>query len=336
MSTTRYVIPGLAFNLIDERQGTGEVVFPQLAEFVQPEGPVGHEIVIREAAGADIATKGALIWSGTLVDGSYAEIYRSGERKQFYMPGRLSIIEEAGRPFTEVQAVASAEHPFRLMAGAVLFDIALRGHGLMTIHAASLLVPDRDELVLLFAPSGFGKTTTSLALALGGFGHMGDDAVILRQDGADLVGWGMPRTLKVQRRTAALFPEIAPHLGEFGGDEDEAPLTRAALANLMPLPDASRSYRIAAVVVVGPRSEGKASLARLRKADALSIILTDNIGVLEDGVPPQQQVLFRLLSRLVSATPTYRLDAGTLPRTIAPAFDEALGIVREAEVVTAG
>ncbi|MCX5577102.1 hypothetical protein [Kaistia terrae] len=332
MSTTRFVIPGLTFNLVDQRQDTGEVAFPQLAEFVQPEGPVEHEIVIREAAGDDIAPQGAMIWSGTLIDGSYAEIHRSGERQQFYMPGRLSIIEEAGRPLTEVLAVGSAEKPLRSMAGAVLFDIALRGHGLMTIHSASLLLPDRDELVLLFAPSGFGKTTTSLALALGGFGHMGDDAVILRQDGTDLVGWGMPRTLKVQRRTAALFPEIAPHLGEFGGDEDEAPLTRAALAGLMPLPDATRSYKIAAVVVVGPRSDGEASLSRLSKADALSVILTDNIGVFDDGVPPQQQVLFRLLSKLVSATPTYRLNAGTLPRTIAPAFDAALGIVREAEV----
>lgn len=329
MHKTRFVIPGLAFNLVSERAGLGEPIFPQLAGFEQPDGPVAHEIFVREAPGDDIATEGELIWTGTLIDGLYAEISRNGDRQQFRVPGKLSIIEQADLPQTEVEVVATAEQPFRSMASPVLFDLALRGHGLMAIHSASLMMPDRDELVLLFAPSGFGKTTTSLALALGGYGHMGDDVVILRQEGTELWGWGMPRTLKVQRRTAAMFPQVAPHLGEFGGDEDEAPLTRAALAELMPLPDASKSYKIAAVVVVGPRSEGEASLAPLSKADALSVILTDNIGLLGGSVPRSQQVLFRLLSKLVSATPTFRLDAGSEPRAIAGAFDKAFGIVRE-------
>lgn len=329
MHKTRYVIPGLAFNVVAERAGLGEPIFPQLAGFEQPEGPVTHEILVREAAGDDIATEGELIWTGTLIDGLYAEISRNGDRQQFRVPGKLSIVEQIGLPRTDVEIVATADKPFRSMAGPVLFDLALRGHGLMTIHSASLMIPDREELVLLFAPSGFGKTTTSLALALGGYGHMGDDVVILRQEGTELFGWGMPRTLKVQRRTAAMFPQILPHLGEFGGEEDEAPLTRAALGEIMPLPDASKSYRIAAVVVVGPRSEGEASLARLSKADALSVILTDNIGLLGGGVPRSQQELFRLLSKLVSTTPTFRLDAGTHPDRIAPAFDAALGIVRD-------
>jgi len=329
MHKTRFVIPGLAFNVVAERERLGAPIFPQLASFEQPEGPVDHEILVREAAGDDIATEGELIWSGTLIDGLYAEISAEGDRQQFRVPGKLSITEEIGRAQTEVLVTASAQQPFRSMAGSVLLDMMLRGHGLMTIHSASLMMPGRDELMLLFAPSGFGKTTTSLALALGGYGHMGDDVVILRQDGTELLGWGMPRTLKVQRRTAAMFPEIAPHLGEFGGEEDEAPLTRAALADLMPLPDASKSYKIAAVVVVGPRSDKEASLTRLSKGDALSVILTDNIGLLDGGVPRAQQELFRLLSKLVSRTPTFRLDAGSEPRAIAAAFDKALGIVRE-------
>ena len=331
MHKTRYVIPGLAFSIVAEREGLGGPIFPQLADFQQPEGPVQHEILIREAPADDILTEGERIWSGTLVDGLYGEISQDGPRQQFRVPGQLSIVETAGEPRTEVRVAPAAERPFQSMAGAVLFDMVLRGHGLLTIHSASLRMRDREELLLLFAPSGFGKTTTSLALALGGYGHMGDDAVILRQEKGQLVGWSMPRTLKVQRRTAAMFPQIQPHLGDFDGEEDEAPLSRTALARLMPLPDASRSYPIGAVVVVGPRSEGEAKLARLGKADALSIILTDNIGLLGGGVPRAQQELFRLLSRLVSATPTFRLDAGSRPEAIAPAFDKALGIVHEAE-----
>src|SRR5690606_11629698 len=187
----------------------------------------------------------------------------------------------------------------------------------------------RDELVLLFAPSGYGKTTTSLALALSGYAHLGDDMVVLRQENSEILAWTMPRTLKVQRRTAAMFPEILPHLGSFGGAEDEAPLTRDALAAMMPLPDPKQSYRTGAIVVVGPRSEGAARVSPISKADALSVILTDNIGVFSDGVPRAQQELFRLLTKLVSTTPIFQLDAGSEPRSIASAFDAALGIVRE-------
>jgi hypothetical protein len=329
MFRKRYVIPGLAFSVYAEPGTHGETALPQLALFEAEDGPVAHEVILTAFAGDDIPTCGTLIWSGTLIDGTYAEISRDGDLLQFRIPGRISILERRGEPVTRAEVVAGVDRPFAGMATAILLDTVLRGHGLLTIHAASLIPPGSDALLLLFAPSGSGKTTTSLALALSGYAHLGDDMVVLREEADSIVGWGMPRNLKVQRRTAAMLPEVAPYLGEFGGPEDEAPLTRDALATLMPLPDPRLSYRTTAIVVVGPRSEGEARVTRMSKADALSVILTDNIGVFSDGVPETQRQLFRLLTRLVSTTPIFLLDAGSEPRSIAPAFDAALGIVRE-------
>jgi hypothetical protein len=333
MLRKRYVIPGLAFSLAAEPGTHGETALPQLGLFEEAEGPVDHEIILTAAAGDDIPTLGSVIWGGTLIDGTYAEVSREGDQQQFRIPGKLSIVETRQQPVTRVEVVAGADRPFQGMAAAVLLDTVIRDHGLLTIHAGSLMPPGRDDLVLLFAPSGYGKTTTSLALALSGYAHLGDDMVVLRQAEDGILAWGMPRTLKVQRRTAAMFPEITPHLGAFGGEEDEAPLTRDALAAMMPLPDPKKSYGTAAIVVVGPRSEGPARVTPMSKADALSVILTDNIGVFSDGVPHAQQQLFRLLTRLVSNTPIFRLDAGSEPRTIAAAFDAALGVVRTPETI---
>jgi hypothetical protein len=329
MLRKRYVIPGLAFSLVAEPGTTADQALPQLALFEAEDGPVDHEIVVTALEGDDIPTRGTVLWGGELIDGTYAEVSRAGDHQQFRIPGKLSIVDRRGEPVTRVEVLAGADRPFRGMAAAVLLDTVLRGHGLLTIHAASLMPPGRDELLLLFAPSGYGKTTTSLALAISGYAHLGDDMVVLRQEAGSILAWGMPRSLKVQRRTAAMFPEVAPYLGAFGGPEDEAPLTRDALAAMMTLPDAQLSYKTAAIVVVGPRSEGAARVTRMSKADALSVILTDNIGVFSDGVPETQQQLFRLLTRLVSTTPIFQLDAGSEPRSIAPAFDAALGIMRE-------
>lgn len=336
MLRKRYVIPGLAFRLIAEPGTHAETALPQLAQFESDaEQPVEHEILVTTAPGDDAATIGALIWSGALIDGTYAEVSRDGDRQQFRIPGQISIVDTRGEAVTRVEVTAGTDRPFRGMAAAVLLDTVIRDHGLLTIHAGSLMPPGRDDLVLLFAPSGYGKTTTSLALALSGYAHLGDDMVVLRKAEEGILAWGMPRTLKVQRRTAAMFPEILPHLGAFGGEEDEAPLTRDAFAAMMPLPDPTKSYKTAAIVVVGPRSEGPARVRPISKAEALSVILTDNIGVFSDGVPRAQRELFRLLTTLVSTTPTFQLDAGSDPHRIAAAFDEALGIVRAAASVEA-
>ncbi|BCP53098.1 hypothetical protein K32_17150 [Kaistia sp. 32K] len=329
MLRKRYEIPGLAFSLVADPDARGDQALPQLKLFEAEDGPVQHEVILTTVEGDDIATRGTVIWGGDLIDGTYAEFSRDGDEQQLRIPGQVAILEKSGEPVTRVEVLASAENPFYSMAPVILLDTIIRDHGLLTIHAGSLMPPGRDELVLLFAPSGFGKTTTSLALALSGYAHLGDDVVVLRQEGSDILAWGLPRALKVQRRTAAMFPELLPHLGAFSGDEDEAGLTREALAAMMPLPDPRKSYRTAAIVVVGPRSEGPARVRPISKADALSVILTDNIGILSDGVPRPQQALFRLLTKLVSTTPVFQLDAGSDPHSIAAAFDAALGIVRE-------
>ncbi|TIT54542.1 MAG: serine kinase, partial [Mesorhizobium sp.] len=80
------------------------------------------------------------------------------------------------------------------------------------LHTAGLTLPGRDAVVLIHAPSGTGKTTTSLALATHGFGLCSDDAMILNV-GATPVAWGLPRHVKIHEKTARMIPQVAPCLG---------------------------------------------------------------------------------------------------------------------------
>lgn len=323
MTDNVFALPGLTLAFRDLPNGP----FPlqrALAPFrAGDSAPSHHEVVFRQSNSAEIEVIGTTVWTGTLIDGTYAEIGRHDSLLQFRVPGRFSAIETPGRAVTDVVIVRDAVAPLRGMPAMVLLDIALRGHQLLMAHAATMLLPDGSGVVLLFAPSGSGKTTTSLVLALSGYGHLGDDVAVLRRHEGDLRAWGMPRALKVHRRTAAMLPAVQPHLGDFDL-EDEARLTSEALATITPVPP-QREYPIKAVVLVGKRSDGLANVRKISKTEALSEIIADNVGMLDDGVPRHAQAQFAMLSQLVASTPSFRLDAGSDPIKIVDAFDAALG-----------
>src|SRR5690606_27351699 len=97
--------------------------------------------------------------------------------------------------------------------------------GQMLVHAAALRLPDADAALVLFAPSGAGKTTTSLALALQGFGLLTDDATVLSGGDRSTAAcvWGLPRPPKVHRNTAELLPALGKLLGpKWNADGEQA------------------------------------------------------------------------------------------------------------------
>ncbi|TGT17875.1 serine kinase, partial [Mesorhizobium sp. M3A.F.Ca.ET.174.01.1.1] len=75
----------------------------------------------------------------------------------------------------------------------LVLDAALDAGGQHMLHTAGLTLPGRDALVLIHAPSGTGKSTTSLALASQGFGLCSDDVMILSAKAGEVTAWGMPR-----------------------------------------------------------------------------------------------------------------------------------------------
>src|SRR5690606_25086245 len=147
------------------------------------------------------------------------------------------------------------------------------------LHGAALQIPSRSAAMLIFAPSGRGKTTTSLALARGGFSLMTDDAIALapgKGPGQQTVAWGLPRALKVHRKTVELLPELAPLASGTYDRNGEQAVKTALLAGIAPLAPHT-PYPVAAVVVLRERTEGAHILRPLAKTSALTDIAEDNI-----------------------------------------------------------
>jgi hypothetical protein len=167
--------------------------------------------------------------------------------------------------------------------------------------------------LLLCAPSGGGKTTTALALALGGFGLITDDAIVLQPQGFReskiALAWGLPRALKLHRRTAELLPIVKPILKtnwDRAGEQtpQAATLSRVALT-VPPVP-----IPVAAIAVLRGRSEGGHRLAPIEKARALQHVAEDNVRRSRQGVPSQDVKRFAALGSLIATTPTFQLRVG--------------------------
>ena len=138
-----------------------------------------------------------------------------------------------------------------------------------------------------------GKTTTSLALALDGFGLLTDDASILMPGSADSDGgrprfWGLPRALKVHRRTAEMLPRVGALLSDRWNSEGEQVLTRQALRGIVDAPP-PRACTLIAAVVLGPRVGGSHQMRTVKRSELLAHLAADNIfkssrGVLADDL----------------------------------------------------
>jgi hypothetical protein len=213
-----------------------------------------------------------------------------------------------------VQVAAGSERLVGDSTGIVLLDAALMASQQVMIHGAALRLPQREAAIGLFAPSGAGKTTTSLALALQGFGFMADDASVLMPIGAASgTGpriWGLPRALKVHRRTAGLLPQIGGLLGTSWDDEGEQVLERTLLQSAIDvLPP--RPVSLAAFVVLGPRVSGQHRLGPMPKSELLVRVAADNIFRSRHGVLDEELGRYRRMAHAVAELPGLELNVGT-------------------------
>jgi hypothetical protein len=198
-------------------------------------------------------------------------------------------------------------------AGIVLIEGVLAGAQQMLVHAAALRLPQREASVCLLARSGTGKTTTSLALALQGFGLMADDATVLTTPGggagAVRCAWGLPRSLKVHRRTAELLPQVGRLLGPAWNAEGEQVLTGTALQSVIDvLPP--RPVPLAAFIALGSRVEGEHRLHPISKSDLLVRFAGDNVSGSPYGVQEDDLARYRSIARAVAETPAFELNVG--------------------------
>lgn len=196
----------------------------------------------------------------------------------------------------------------------VAVDAALQASRQYLTHAAALRLPGSEAGILVFARSGAGKTTTALGLALAGFGLLTDDATVLVPPGAmgssEFSIWGLPRSLKVHRRTSELLPQIGGLLGPDWNAEGEQVLARGSLKGVVDV-CAPAACPLAAIIMLQPRVRGGHVLEPVAKTELMVSLADDNVQRGPKGLLPDQLERFQVLAAAVAATPAYALHVGT-------------------------
>jgi hypothetical protein len=255
-----------------------------------------------------------IVSEGDMVPGVPCRLAVKGEKTWLLMPGCLSIASERAWKATQIRIADGCDRSLLSPGCIYAIDAALAASGQYLVHGAALTLPGVEpRALLLCAPSGGGKTTAALALALGGFGLITDDAIVVQPQGyrANKVAlaWGLPRAIKLHRRTAELLPIVQSLLGTNWDNAGEQALQTTALSAValtvppVPIP-------IAAIAVLTGRSEGGHCLAPVEKAKALQHVAEDNVRRSRLGVLSQDVNRFAALGSLIATTPTFQLRVG--------------------------
>lgn len=198
--------------------------------------------------------------------------------------------------------------------------------GQTPLHAAVLGLPEEEGAVILFAPSGAGKTTTALALARAGFSLMSDDVAIVRPDGAGWRAWGKPRPLKVHRFTAALMPFLLPYLGaawDENGEQGLRPESVPEIATATP----GETRQVRALVWLRERVEGPTRCEPADRVEMLLALAGDNLRHGKTGLPPEQSAAFATIGAMARHLPAYTLRVGTPLEAVGDVLRRAIGRV---------
>lgn len=294
---------------------------------------VDFTVIMARAAAVGPEPGGDCIFDGEILPGVVARLFDGEGENWLLVPDQLSIrFDAVGRQARISVADACSKHLLGYTAIHVI-DAALAASGQYLIHGAALALPNREDgSLLLFAPSGRGKTTTALALALSGFGLMTDDAIVLQPKGFSALdcpcAWGLPRALKVHRLTAQLLPAVAPLLNGKWDAYDEQVLTAATLNRVAAVAPA-RPMKISAIAILGPRTLAEHAFTPLSKATALMLLTEDNVRSSPKGMGATQVARFCALASLAEQTPVFELRVGAklpeLAREILKALPQNLG-----------
>jgi hypothetical protein len=205
---------------------------------------------------------------GKLLSGEPYEA-RIGQRsRRFLVDGRLELALDLGKRRALCRLADDGAALLRGESGLLLIDAVAESQGQHMVHAALLALPSslpRGGLVLL-GDSGAGKTTTSLALAQGGFALGGDDATILCAAPPSLAAWALPRVVKVHREVGRLLPSLAAHLPD---DREESLHEAADLPGVAVLRPADSLLPLRAMAWLGERSPGPHRYRRLMPIEML-------------------------------------------------------------------
>ncbi|TPM25660.1 serine kinase [Mesorhizobium sp. B2-3-5] len=270
----------------------------------------GFHLDITETDVLEEEPNGSLVFEGEIPEDGYCRMIAEGGTVHLVFPGRQTVAmndEEGWAKLRVRPGTKAAWTPSMLV-----LDAALDAGGQHMLHTAGLTLPDRDAVVLIHAPSGTGKTTTSLALATQGFGLCSDDAMILNVASARPVAWGLPRHVKIHQKTAAMIPLVSPCLGPSWDRNGEQAVSLERLAEIVRI-ESPAARPVAALLHLARSVDNETRLLPMARTDAMVALAMDNIRTGMTGLLPLQKRRLATIGKLVSSVPTFTLEVGTRP-----------------------
>ncbi|CAN7196755.1 serine kinase [Mesorhizobium amorphae] len=286
-------------------------------------GPVepGFRVNVLETVSLPETPVGTLAFDGEVPEDGHCRMVDGGDIVHLVFPGRQTVSIHAGERRAEIRVRPDTKVAWTLWM--LVLDAALDAGGQHMLHTAGLTLPDSDALVLIHAPSGTGKTTTSLALASQGFGLCSDDAMILNVASEKAVAWGLPRHVKIHRKTAELVPLVAPCLGPTWDRNGEQAVSLERLGEIIRV-EGPGARPVAALLHLARSADGQTRLVAMARTDAMVALAADNVRTGMTGLLPLQKRRLATIARLVSTVPTFTLEVGAQPADAASLIRSAL------------
>jgi hypothetical protein len=262
-------------------------------------------------------------WSGRLAEGVQAAIHEDEARSLLDMGEAGWLLIDHERAQAEAVMPSGSCEAFSMTPLSRVLAAALEAKGRQIVHGASLGRPDGAGAVLICAPSGYGKTTTTLALARSGWRMFGDDLAIFipAGDGPPLIG-GLPNRLRIHRNTLALLPWLGPLPDNWNAAGEQA-VTIDSLAGRIDVVRAKPAL-LSAIVMIGPRAANH-RVRPMSRAEALVMLAKDNVSYTAHNVRPWHQRQYAAFADAIRKCPVFELNAG-------PALDSLGGVLGEALV----
>lgn len=276
------------------------------------EAPVqpGFRVDIVETLELQENPEGKLAFDGEVPLDGHCRMIDAGSVFHLVFPGQQTLSIHDGEGRAQIRLHPDSKIKWTLLM--MVLDAALDADGQHMLHTAGLTLPDSEALVLIHAPSGTGKSTTSLALASQGFGLCSDDVMILKTTADGITAWGMPRKVKVHRYTAAMLPFVSPCLGETWDAEGEQSVSLDRLGEIIRVEDV-RARPVVALLHLTRSADTETRLLPMARTDAMVALATDNVRTGMTGLLSMQKRRMAAIAALVKTVPTFTLEIGARP-----------------------
>lgn len=304
-------------------------LLPLLGDLAQaPAATAAYTLVLETAASLGVPESAQLVFEGLVVAGGTlaCRLYLAGPREILVVEGQTAIDTDPTQRTTTIRALPDCAPGVAATVAIVAIDAALAASGQYLLHGAGLQLRQDGRAILMFGQSGAGKTTAALALALSGYRLMSDDVLVLKPAAPGRTAcavWSLPRPLKVHRLTAELLPALEPIMHNAWDEAGEQVMTRAVLADVGAVAQ-FEDRAIAAVLVMGSRTDGPHQIVRVSKAEALLHLAQDNIGISKLGVPARNVARMEAIAAMLAQTPAFTLRVGVPLSGLGPAIEAHL------------